>query len=36
MKRVDSSILRDWKQSYNLVKQDEGWLFLLSTMHRDV
>ena len=35
MKRSDGSIIRNWKQSYNLLKQGNYWVFLLSTFHRD-
>jgi hypothetical protein len=30
----DSALLRDWRQSYNLIRTQDGWNFLLSTFHR--
>ena len=31
--RVDSSVLRAWRQSYNVVHVDERWQILVSTFH---
>ena len=31
MKRADDTIIRNWRQSYNLLKQGDEWVFLLST-----
>jgi len=28
------SIIRQWRQSYNLIKQDKQWKVILSTFHR--
>ena len=30
----DQAPIRDWRQSYNLIRTEEGWKFLLSTFHR--
>ncbi len=31
--REDKSLLREWKQSYNLLRIDDGWQILTSTFH---
>lgn len=31
--REDGSVLRQWRQSYNLVRVDAGWQILASTYH---
>jgi ketosteroid isomerase-like protein len=31
--RQDGSPLRQWRQSYNLVRMDSGWQILVSTFH---
>lgn len=32
--REDRSLIRPWRQSYNLVRADGDWRILLSTFHR--
>lgn len=34
MLRADRSVIRHWRQSYNLVETDAGWRILCSTIHR--
>ena len=31
--REDASVLRGWRQSYNLVRVQDGWRILVSTFH---
>lgn len=31
--RGDGSVLRQWRQSYNIVRVDAGWQILVSTFH---
>jgi hypothetical protein len=31
--RADDSVIRKWRQSYNLVRVDGGWQILVSTFH---
>lgn len=33
LNREDGSVLRRWRQSYNLVRGDSGWRILVSTFH---
>jgi ketosteroid isomerase-like protein len=33
--RADGSMIRQWRQSYNLVRVDGGWQILVSTFHVD-
>jgi hypothetical protein len=33
--REDGSVLRQWRQSYNLVRGENGWQILASTYHLD-
>ena len=33
MARGDGSLIRKWRQSYNLVRGDSGWRILVSTFH---
>lgn len=34
MYREDRSLIRPWRQSYNLARADTGWRILLSIFHR--
>jgi hypothetical protein len=31
--RADGSLLKQWRQSYNVVRHEEGWQILVSTFH---
>jgi hypothetical protein len=31
--REDGSVMRQWRQSYNLVRAGKGWQILVSTFH---
>ena len=31
--RADESVIRKWRQSYNLVREGSGWQILVSTFH---
>jgi hypothetical protein len=31
--RADGSVIRQWRQSYNVVRVDKGWQILASTFH---
>lgn len=31
--RQDGSVIRGWRQSYNLIRRDGGWQILVSTFH---
>jgi hypothetical protein len=33
MLRADGSLIKQWRQSYNLVRLTEGWRILVSTFH---
>ena len=33
MLRADGNLMRQWRQSYNLVRLTEGWRILVSTFH---
>jgi ketosteroid isomerase-like protein len=33
MRRADGSLIREWRQSYNLVRIAGGWQILVSTFH---
>jgi hypothetical protein len=33
MRRGDGSLIREWRQSYNLVRVGNGWQILVSTFH---
>jgi hypothetical protein len=33
LRREDGSIIREWRQSYNVVRVDSGWQILVSTFH---
>jgi len=33
MQRRDGSLIRKWRQSYNLVRAGTGWQILVSTFH---
>jgi hypothetical protein len=33
MQRGDGSLIRKWRQSYNVVRVDNGWQILVSTFH---
>ena len=33
MLRADGSLIREWRQSYNVVRLAEGWRILVSTFH---
>jgi len=33
LQREDGSVIREWGQSYNLVRGETGWQILLSTFH---
>ena len=33
MLRRDGSLIREWRQSYNLVREGSGWQILVSTFH---
>jgi hypothetical protein len=33
LRRGDGSIIREWRQSYNVVRVDSGWQILVSTFH---
>lgn len=33
MRRADGSLIREWRQSYNLVRIGSGWQILVSTFH---
>jgi len=33
MLRADGSLMRQWRQSYNLVRLTEGWRILVATFH---
>jgi ketosteroid isomerase-like protein len=35
MLREDGSVIRRWRQSYNLLKRDADWRILASTFHQD-
>ena len=35
MVRKDGSVVREWRQSYNLVRTDGRWLILAATLHLD-
>ena len=35
MVRTDGSIVREWRQSYNLVRVDGRWQIFVSTFHRE-
>ena len=35
MVRKDGSVVREWRQSYNLVRTDERWQILAATLHLD-
>jgi hypothetical protein len=34
MLREDRTVIRQWRQSYNLIRTSEGWRILCSTIHR--
>ena len=34
IKREDGSVIRSWRQTYNLLRQGDGWAILLATMHQ--
>jgi hypothetical protein len=33
LRREDGSVIREWRQSYNLLRGEAGWQVLLSTFH---
>jgi Domain of unknown function (DUF4440) len=33
MLRADGSSIREWRQSYNVVRHEDGWRILVSTFH---
>jgi hypothetical protein len=33
LRRGDGSLIREWRQSYNVVRVGKGWQILLSTFH---
>jgi hypothetical protein len=33
LRRGDGSVIREWRQSYNVVRVDSGWQILVSTFH---
>ena len=33
LRRADGSVIREWRQSYNVVRVSDGWQILLSTFH---
>ncbi len=34
LKRDDGTPIREWRQTYNLIRSKDSWKFLLSTFHR--
>ena len=33
LRRADGSVIREWRQSYNVVRVPDGWQILVSTFH---
>jgi hypothetical protein len=33
LKRLDGSVVREWRQSYNLIRPDDRWQIFVSTIH---
>jgi hypothetical protein len=33
LKRRDGTVVREWRQSYNLIRPDDRWQIFVSTIH---
>jgi ketosteroid isomerase-like protein len=33
LKRLDGTVVREWRQSYNLIRPDDRWQIFVSTIH---